>query len=189
MGINPGYKESENKKEQEQAERQGLFYFSCHFFDYCKGNYKGLITYYANIAGFLKRFYEIEKIDWDWFQENFINLEFIPYHSENADGLRINDVKKFKEIYFKIITKFLDYLQPQKEIFINGFPTFKNYFENEIFENSMKFKKYKNFWRGQIENKFDFIGLPFLTRVKDGKESLVKNIKIQTGIYGKGKTK
>ncbi|MEI6596744.1 MAG: hypothetical protein WCL13_00840, partial [bacterium] len=131
----------------------------------------------SNIAGFLKRLYEIEKINWDWYQTNFINLEMIPYHSANTSGLRINNPTEFRKIYFEILLKFLKHLNPQKSVFILGFPTFEQYLNQSHFKNVISFKKYGNFWVGKIANKYDFIGLPFLTRIKGGKDALVSGIK------------
>lgn len=177
IGMNPGYSEKGNQKEQEYAEKSGYLEYSRTIFQYCKKQSNSLIPYYANIAGFLKRLYGIEKIDWDWYQENSINLEMIPYHSANTSGLRINDPAGFRKVYFEILLKFLEHLNPQKSVFILGFPTFEQYLSQSHFKDIIYFEKHNNFWVGKIANKYDFIGLPFLTRIKGGKDALVEGIK------------
>ena len=177
IGMNPGYSEEYNKKEQEYAEKIGFLNYCRTIFQYFSKQHNGLIPYYSNIGGFLKRLYGIEKIDWSWYQSNFINLEMIPYHSANTSGLRINKPIEFRKIYFEILLKFLKHLNPKKPIFILGFPTFEKYLNQPYFKNIIFFKKYSNFWVGKIENKYDFIGLPFLTRVKGGKDALVNGVK------------
>ena len=176
LGINPGYNEIENEKEQKFTEESGIFYSSCHFFDYYKGKRKGLIPYYANIAGFLKRLDNIEQIDWDWLQDNLINLEMIPYHSSDASGLRINDLQYYRKTYFEIFLRTLNYLKPNKPIFINGFPTFERYFKDRVFQDIVSFRKIDTIWKGKIKD-YSFIGLPFLNRPKGGKDKLVSLVK------------
>jgi hypothetical protein len=178
MGINPGFNEERNKKEQAYLESCGIFEgYRRLFGDFRYGRNKGLLPYYANIAGFLRRYLGItEAIDWDWYQENFIALELIPYHSVNANGLRINNIKKYRDVYFEIILKLLKHLDPARPVFINGFPTYKNLLEHpELFVDVLTFTKHGNFWTGEIGG-YDFIGLPFLTRPKGGKDSLVEAI-------------
>lgn len=178
VGINPGYSFEGNKKEQEWMEAQGYFYSCCHLFEFYPSLKKGLLTYFANIAGFLKRLRNIEKIDKEWLHNNLINLEIIPYHSSDAGGLRINNLIYYRKTYFEIFLKILDYLNPKEPIFINGFPTFEKYFSNKIFHDVISFKKIDNAWKGKIKN-YSFIGLPFLTRVKGGKNKLVETAKKQ----------
>lgn len=177
IGMNPAYNEKTNEHEQQYAEKVGLANICKDMFHYFKSQRSGLIPYYANIGGFLKRLYEIKKIDWDWYQDNFVNLDMIPYHSANTSGLRINNPAQFRKIHFAILLKLLAHLQPTKPIFILGFPSFESYLSQSHFEKIITFKKHTNFWIGKIDGKYEFIGLPFLTRIKGGKDALVENIK------------
>jgi hypothetical protein len=124
IGINPGFNEEGNRKEQGFLQNRGLLEGYCRLFaDFFPNTKRGLIPYYANIAGFLRRYYCIsETIDWNWFQEHLIALELIPYHSINASGLRINNLQKYREVYFEIIMKFLNRLNPAKPNFHKSVP-------------------------------------------------------------------
>lgn len=176
VGINPGYDKEFNLAENQFLKEEGIFEGYCKHFLFYKKMRTGLLPYYANIGGFLKRMYGItEKIDWDWFQNNFINLELIPYHSKDANGLRINDVSYYKERYFGALIKLLDHIKPTQPIFINGFSNFEKYFKDPLFADLIQFEKHKNIWKGTI-NGYAFIGLPFLTRVAGGKDQLVTHV-------------
>ena len=178
IGINPGYNEKRNRKEQKYLQKHGLFDGYCHIFSrYFKKQSTGLSPYYANVAGFLKRYKDIKKIDWDWFQDNFINLELIPYHSVGAGGIRINDLEHYRHRYFLPLLKILDYIKPASPIFINGSSSIEVHFNEFPLSQLVTFTKTNNFWTGCINKKYDFIGLPFLTRVAGGKDNLVSNIK------------
>lgn len=178
IGINPGYNKEQNAIEQLYLNDRGLYDGYCNiFYDYFKNQHKGLTQYFANIAGFLKRLYNIKQIDWDWLQENFINLELIPYHSSNTSGLRINSLQHYYDTYFQILIKLLGVIRPEDAVFINGMPSFEKYFLATPMNKAIGFKKIKNFYQGRIANRYDFIGLPFLTRVAGGKDKLVENIK------------
>lgn len=178
MGINPGFNEKgdDNKKEQAFLKEHGSFDGYCRLFNHFKDRKKGLLRYYASIASFISQYFDVP-IDiiknWDWFQEHFITLNLIPYHSANAKGLRINNYKKFREVYFEVLLKLLKHLDPQKPIFINGFPTYKSFLDSKEFEGVTE---HDNFCKGKIGG-YDFIGLPFLNRPTGGKEKLVENIK------------
>jgi len=183
IGINPGYKDANNKKEQAFLEKHGSFEGYCRLYGDFRFKRKGLLPYFANIAGFLRRYYNIsEKIDWNWFQKNFINLELIPYHSVNASGLRINNTRKYREVYFEIILKILKYLNPKKPIFINGFPTMRYFIEdkkNKIlpeFKDVIKYSILKNIAHGKIGDKYKFFGLPFLNRPRGGMSDIIETI-------------
>ena len=178
IGINPGHDRG-NSLEQKFLEEKGCFNGYCNIFgDFLKKKNKGLSSrYFSNIAGFLKRFYNIqETIDWMWFQNNFIGLDFIPYHSKDAAGIRINNLEKFKNTYFLSMIKILEHINPEEYVFINGFPTFEKYFKEDLFRKEVQFKKIDNFWVGKI-GRFKFLGLPFLTRISGGKDKLVNNIR------------
>ena len=114
---------------------------------------------------------------WEWLQDHFINMDLIPYHSTNASGLRINDIQKYKDRYFTSIAKIIQYLDPQKPIFIVGFPTFEKYLEDPIFKGMIDFKKQGSVWKGTIAGKYKFVGLPFLSRVAGGKDKLVESVR------------
>ncbi len=179
IGINPGYKPENNRKETDFLEKEGIFEGYCRIFDrYFKENHNNLTRYFLNIRSFLNRLDPDniqETIDWDWLQENCIFLNFIPYHSKNTGGLRINDLEKFRRRYFKILLKILNYIRPEKPVFINGFPTVKSYLNGLI-----KSQQKDGFWVGKVdseENKFDFIGTPFLNRVRGGMDALTVAIR------------
>ena len=176
IGMNPGYSKIGNEAEQHHAEEVGYMEHNRNLFQYFKLQRSGLIPYYANIGGFLKRLYGIPKIDWDWYQENFINLEMIPYHSANTNGLRINNPEHFRKTYFAILLKFLEHLTPKRPVFILGFPTFESYLSQSHFTDIISFQKHDNFWTGRIADRYGFVGLPFLTRIKGGKDGLVASL-------------
>jgi len=186
IGINPGFDEKKNREEQAFLRNRGLYEGYCRIYAdfFGRGGKQRLIPYYANIAGFLRRFYEIkEKMDWFWFQEHFIALELVPYHSANTGGLRINNIKRYRYVYFEIILKILAHLNPQEPIFINGFPTWRRLIEKKKgqllpeFSDIIEVRHGSNFVTGTIDRKYRFIGVPFLTRVKGGKDALVAAIK------------
>lgn len=178
IGINPGFSPLRNKKEQKYLDKYGLFEGYCHIFSrYFKENGEGLRPYYANVAGFLKRYQNIKTIDWDWLQDNFLNLELIPYHSTSAQSIQINELDRYYRRYFIPLLKILDHIQPQEPVFINGFSSFADYFAKSPLNRRASFRNIDNFWLGRLNNKYDFIGLPFLTRVAGGKDKLVRNIK------------
>jgi hypothetical protein len=166
MGINPGFGEESNRREREFLGQCGIFEGYCRLYgDYFKGR---RVRYYSNIAGFLRRLYRLsENPDWDWFQEHLITLELVPYHSVRANGLRINDVKKYREVYIEITLKLLRHLNPQRPIFINGFPTCRKLMTNE-----------KGDLFPELSN---VIGLPFLTYPKGGKDAIVAEITRECG--------
>ncbi len=178
VGINPGYSPDYNRKEQKWLEKQSYFSACCNMFEFFSSQKKGLLPYFANIAGFLKRLKSIEKIDHYWLQNNLVNLEIIPYHSTDANGLRINDTSYYRKTYFEVFLRILNYLDPKEPIFVNGFPTFEKYFRDKVFQRVITFRKIDSIWKGKI-GKYSFIGLPFLTRVKGGKDKLVKEVKKQ----------
>jgi hypothetical protein len=182
MGINSGFSEEGNRKEQSFLQKRGSFDGYCRIFgEFRFGKKHGLIPYYANIAGFLRRYYGItDTVNCDWFQRHFIALELIPYHSVNASGLRINNIKKYREVYFEIILKFLKHLSPQKPIFINGFPSYRRFMEDKNrellpeFRDVIEFSVASNIAIGKIAQKYDFMGLPFLNRPRGGVEAIVE---------------
>ena len=177
IGINPGYSKDKSVEEQEYLEKEGSFSGYCNLFSKESGLRKSSI-YFSNIGGFLRRIGWLEdKMSNEWLQENMINMDFIPYHSSNTNGLNINDPQKYKDRYFICITKIIKYLNPQKPIFINGFPTLaERYFSNEIFSDVIKFEKHGPISIGTIAG-YKFIGVPFLTRVSGGKDELAKIVK------------
>ena len=189
MGINPGFGEESNKREREFLRQYGVFEGYCRLYgDYFNGT---TVRYYSNIAGFLKRLYPnqiTERIDWDWFQEHLITLELIPYHSVNAIGLRINNPVKYREVYFEILLKLLGHLQPQKPIFINGFPTFRKFMTKKNgellpeFVDVIEFTRHSSIVTGKIGKKYDFVGLPFLNYPKGGKDAIVAEVR-KSGLY------
>jgi hypothetical protein len=85
-------------------------------------------------------------------------------------------------VYFAIILKLLAHLNPPKAIFINGFPTWRRLIEKTKdqllpeFSGVIEFRDYSNFVKGRIDRKYRFIGVPFLNRVKGGKNALVAAI-------------
>jgi hypothetical protein len=183
MGINPGFNESKYTRERQFLEERGLFDGYCNLYGkYFKVEQKKN-TYYANVWGFFRRLFGFsEEFEWDWFQEHVITLEFIPYHSVNVQGLTINNRKKFSETYFAIILKFLRAIDPQQPVFINGFPSIRNFVTKKKvvypeFSNLIEFTEHDTIAVGKLGKQFDFIGLPFLNRPKGGKDALVDEIR------------
>lgn len=185
MGINPGFKIERNLKEQSYLKSRGLFEGYCELFSKFKPEtQRGLAPYFANIAGFIRRCYGIsEPVDWNWLQEHFIMLELIPYHSANSNGLRINDLQKYRDVYFEINLKLLRHINPTRPVFINGFPTYRSFFESknkEIrpeFRDVLEFRMKQNIAVGKISRKFDFIGLPFLNRPRGGVDAIARAVR------------
>lgn len=187
IGINPAYSEDGNKDEQIYLEKKGSFEGYCHQFEFFKERHLKS-RYYENISGFLRRYNTNNApkgVDWGWYQNNFINLDFIPYHSVNTGGLRVNNIEKYKKIYLKTLLKILDYLNPSKPVFINGISTVLSFLDiGNKRKKTAKFSvdgiiylnNFRNIWFGKI-GKYNCVGLPFLTRVTGGKDALVKNIK------------
>ena len=173
IGINPGYNEALNKREQEYLEKNGSFEGFCTYFVH-RSAIKKSSAYFSHIGGFLRRLGIInEKLTWQWLQEHLIAMDLIPYHSTNASGLRINNLKHYRDRYFVPITKIIDYLEPKTPIFIVGFPTFERYLSDPMFAGLIDFKKHDGIWVGTILGKYKFMGLPFLNRVAGGKDKLV----------------
>jgi hypothetical protein len=124
------------------------------------------------------------RFSWKWCHDNLIHLDLIPYHSRTVNGLRINDFDHYRTRYFEVILRLLRYLSPSQPIFINGFPTVKALLSDQKekalaadFRSLLEFEEGSRVWRGQIDKRFDFYGLPFLTRVTGGKDELVKRLK------------
>jgi hypothetical protein len=189
VGINPGYakngkQQDRQKAEQKFLERHGQFDGYCRIFsDFYATQEKGLLPYFANIAGFIKRYYNVEeKIDWHWLQRHLISLDLIPYHSTSSAGVSINNPSNFRSTYLEIFLRLIRYLNPKKPIFFNGFPTFAEIFSEDPFRDVFKFRKYGKYWMGKIDDEFEFFGLPFLTRVRGGKDALVRNVRRHRGV-------
>jgi len=118
-------------------------------------------------------------------------LELIPYHSANTNGQRINDLRKYREVYFEIILKILRYLDPQPPIFIVGFPTFRSLIEHKgklctEFQDVIEFTVGSIIAIGTIDNRYRFIGLPFLNRPKGGVDGIVAAVTEAQGIGAGG---
>lgn len=180
IGINPGYNVKANEEEQSYLKEVGLYQGYCHIFEnFFKKRRRGLLAYFAKLVGFLKRLNGTDYAhnNWDWLQENLINLELIPFHSANAAGIRINNLKKYNERYFKVILKLLDHIKPRKPIILNGFPGFARYFGEGEFAKLISFKKVDNFWVGKLAGRYDFIGVPFLGFARGGLEPLARKVR------------
>jgi hypothetical protein len=184
LGLNPGYNEARYQGERQFLQEHGLFNGYCRLYsDYFKPAHKSLLRYYSNIGGFLRRLRDIHAtIDWDWFQENFIALEFIPYHSSNTNGLRINDASAFREVYIEILLKLLDHLNPHEPVFVNGFPTVRRLLSNNSkirseFADVIEYEQAGPIWSGRL-GRHELIGLPFLTWPKSGFDALVEAVRL-----------
>jgi hypothetical protein len=181
VGINPGYSPTDERQPAEQKYLEKIGSFDGYrniFSDFFAKQQKGLLNYFANIAGFVKGYFGVtERIDWNWLQENFISLDLIPYHSSHASGLRISDPEKFRKTHFEIFLRILEHLNPKDAIFFNGFPTLEPHLKRAAFDGIIEFDKKGGFWIGTIAGSHKFVGLPFLTRVRGGKSDLVKKIK------------
>jgi len=192
IGINPGYNEKTNNAEQDYLNNLGVFrgyceMFSSFFRDKNVAYYKNMYSFLASVkkeSGYFFRAVDKDtedfsvavrknknKLIWDWLQDNVINLEAIPYHSKNTNGLTINDIERYKERYLMPLLKIIKHIDPQTPIFILGYPTVKRHFENEnlkdffvknstlVYHNA-KGKK-KEIAVGKLGG-YDFVGLPFL---------------------------
>jgi hypothetical protein len=186
IGINPGYKQENNSRENEYLDRVGLYEGYCKIFrDFFPGDASSGKRYYSNLFGFCRRQFSLEErsFAWQWFHENVIHLDLIPFHSASVQGLAINDLTYFKERYFEVLLKILRYLSPQEPVFFNGFPTIasllrgSNGRRGEEIKAMIEFEKRGAVYRGKIAGEFNFIGLPFQTRVKGGKDQLVANLR------------
>ena len=179
IGINPAYNRVDNAKEQEYLEEKGSFDGYSELFTW-RESIKKSSRYFSNIGGLLRRIGWLDdKITWPWLQEHFINMDLIPYHSSNTSGLCINDLTHYKQRYFLPIVKILDYLNPQRPIFITGYPTFERYFADPIFADLIEVRKEDGIWVGTIAGKHRFFGLPFLNRPAGGKDKIAEAIKRQ----------
>jgi len=188
IGINPGYDADAADTEKEYLKSgNSLLDAYCNIFvGYFKNKRRGLISYFANIAHFLGRLYECDNCNtWNWLHENLINLEFIPYHSSDARGIRINNVDEYYETYFSFVIKMIKYISPSRPVFINGYPTYAEIFERQRFKDDIKMEavtydaggKKRRFWVGKIADEYKCVGLPFLTQITGGKDSLIRAIK------------
>ncbi len=179
VGINPGYGKVK-KPEKEYLRNKGLFDGYCNIFsDYFKPHHKNLLPFFNGIRGFISRYKGInrETIDWDWFQKNIIILEMIPYHSSNTSGLRINDLGLYIKTNFKAMTKIISHLNPKEPVYMTGFPTFRCYFEDQLFNDIISFKQKGLIYQGKINNEYSFIGLPFLNRPKGTYNQIIDDLK------------
>lgn len=181
IGINPGYSSDRYKEEGSFLKKNGLFWGYCNLYGQWQKEEKSSRGYYSGIRSFLRKFYgwENESMNWSWFQENFISLEFIPYHTISSGGLEINDPERYRDRYFSALIKILNHLRPENPIFINGFSGFAEHFNEhkKVFKDMIVIeKKYKGLWFGKIDGKFNFIGLPFLTRIAGGQKRLIRRI-------------
>ncbi len=180
VGINPGYaNEKQQSNEQSYLDSRNLFEGYCEIFrDFFPRERNGLITYYAHVTGFIRRYYGIEHPinNWPWVHENLINLELVPYHSKTTKKFRIRNIEKYRMTQFDYFLKILTHLNPEKPIFINGFPTFREYFEHPVFKDIIAFKKIEGFWVGRIAGKFRFIGVPFLQQMRIKRDPFVAHV-------------
>jgi hypothetical protein len=177
IGINPGYS-GKQSEEQRFLETRGIFEGYCELFsEFFAKNHSGLTPYFSNVAGFIKRLYDIPKIDWRWFQENVIHMDLVPYHSVSTGGLQINNPEQYRRTTFAAVVKLLEHINPSGPVFVNGYPTFAKAFEQLEFGDVINVQRQGELWVGEIAERYRFVGLPFLTRVKGGKDRLVKNLK------------
>lgn len=181
IGINPGFgKIADQQREKEYLQANGLFEgYRNIFSDYYKIHYPRPFSIFGNIKSFIIRYDKNVKnngIDWDWFQENTILLEMIPYHSPNSAGLRINNLTQYINTHFKAITKIIEYIDPKEPIFITGFPKFERYFHDVLFKKIVSFDKAGLVCKGKINGEYNFIGIPFLNHPKGGLDQIISDI-------------
>jgi hypothetical protein len=184
IGLNPGYDFDKYSKELNYLNERGLFEGYCNLYgDYFKSK-REAVPYYSNLKGFISRLYKIDMkaIDWDWFQKHLITLELVPYHSVNIDGVRINDPVKFRKVYLQIMVKLLSHINPQNSVLINGFPTVRRLMTNKVgvlseYNEVLQIETDGIVATGHIANRFNFVGLPFLSRPRGGKDALVEEIR------------
>ena len=167
IGINPSYtgKMEDQEYEDEKASFNNYYDFLNNaFLKWKKKRYYNnkLFNYLKrNISLYLSEKYSINRnnIDYEWLQENVINLEFLPYHSKSANGLIINNIDDYFETYFVILEKFIKYLNPKKEIVVFGFPKTIELLKLDK-NKKIEFHKNGNIYRGKLFG-YNFIGLNF----------------------------
>lgn len=184
LGINPGYDANQYRSEAAFLSERGLFEGYCNLYGGYFKSYSNNVRYYSMIKGLLCRLYSIDKsiIDWDWFQDHFIALEFVPYHSKNINGLKINDPEKFRAVYFEILLKILRHLNPEQPVFMNGYPTLHRLMTDKngllpTFRDVIEIENDGDVAFGKLSKKYPFVGLPFLSRPRGGLDALVEKIK------------
>lgn len=173
IGINPGYQTDANREEQAYLESEGSFEGYCDFFNW-RASIKRPSRYFSNIGGFLRRLGWLEgPLTWPWAHEHLINMDLIPYHSRDTNGIRINDLVRYKHRYFTPLLKILDHIAPSRPVFINGYTSFAQNFADPLFADIITVEKGDNIWTGTI-GKHRFIGLPFLNRPAGGKDRIAE---------------
>lgn len=184
IGINPGFNESQYVKERQFLEKRGLFDGYCNLYgDYFKAEGKKP-RYYQGVWRLLQRLFDISgDFDWDWFQEHLITLELVPYHSTYSAGITINDPQKYRDVYFQILIKLLTHINPRSPVLVNGYPTLRKVMtvNKKVINNYsdvLEIHEGESIATGRLAKKFQFVGLPFLSRPRQGGvDALVEEIR------------
>ncbi|MDE1945355.1 MAG: hypothetical protein KGI78_03600 [Patescibacteria group bacterium] len=176
MGINPGYQTEANRAEQAYLESKGSFEGYRDIFAW-RAFQGRMYAYFSHIGGFLQRLGWLDgPITWPWIHEHLLNMNLIAYHSKDTNGLRINDLGRYKHRYLTPILKILDYINPSRPVFINGYKSFRAVFTDPLFSDVIKVEEGDGIWVGTI-GRHRFIGLPFLNRPRGGKDRIVEAVK------------
>lgn len=88
----------------------------------------------------------------------------------------------FDRIYMQIMVKLLKHINPMNPVFINGFPTVRRLMTNKqgvlsSYGKILQIDTDNTIATGQIANRFNYVGLPFLSRPRGGKDTLVEAIR------------
>ena len=141
FGINPGYVQEFNDWEEKQHGKTWedyCKYRNVFYLDRKKNNHPS--KYYIILYKlFSKIFDDNSESLWDFYQNNLINLNLIPYHSKGISlpsKFSEKQLTYLKESYFSQ----LDFIEPfQPKLFLfNGNPWYKFLIENHIITNFEK---------------------------------------------------
>lgn len=167
VGINPSYtgllEEDEYLEEKESVAKYYHFLKNAFIWWSIKLNNK-LLPYLNKASLYLSEVEKIKRelIDYKWLQKNIINLELIPYHSKNADGLEINNLEEYYKTYFELFRRSIIYFNPRKKIVFFGTSNFKKIFiDSDIFKKDISCDKTGDIYFGKIFNKYSFVVIPF----------------------------
>lgn len=167
IGINPSY--DKRTCDEEYRDEEGAFdnyynFLRNAFLKWKEKRYydNKLFSYLnKNVSLCLEKGFNVDRkqINYDWLHDNVINLEFLPYHSKKADGLVINNLNDYFETNFKVLERFIKYLNPDKKIVIFGFPKIIELLELKD-NKKIEFDKKGDIYQGKIFG-YDFVGVNF----------------------------
>ena len=173
IGINPSYDKrtcDEEYKDEKGSMDDYYNFLKSAFLKWKEERYydNKLFSYLnRNISLCLEKGFNVDrkKISYDWLQNNVINLEFLPYHSKKADGLVLNNLDDYFETNFKVLERFIKYLNPDKKIVIFGFPKIIELLELDK-KNRIEFNKEGSVYIGKLFG-YPFVGVGFRSSGED----------------------